>query len=51
MRTGNHTDAAAGLPVGDYINQIMDDRLIDTIAERVLVRIVGKVREKEKATR
>lgn len=51
MRTGNHTDAAAGLPVGDYINQIMDDRLIDLIAERVMVKMGVKVSEEEKARR
>lgn len=51
MRTGNHTDAAAGLPVGDYINQIMDDRLIDIIAERVMVKMGVKVSEEEKARR
>ena len=51
MRTGNHTDAAAGLPVGDYINQIMDDRLIDLIAERVMVKMGVKVSEEERARR
>ena len=51
MRTGNHTDAATGLPVGDYINQIMDDRLIDLIAERVMVKMGVKVSEEEKARR
>ena len=51
MRTGNHTDAAAGLPVGDYINQIMDDRLIDLIAERVMMKMGVKVSEEEKARR
>lgn len=51
MRTGNHTDAAAGLPVGDYINQIMDDRLIDLIADRVMVKMGVKVSEEEKARR
>ena len=51
MRTGNHTEAAAVLPVGDYINQIMDDRLIDLIAERVMVKMGVKVSEEEKARR
>ena len=51
MRTGNHTDAAAGLQVGDYMNQIMDDRLIDLIAERVMVKMGVKVSEEEKARR
>lgn len=51
MRTGNHTDAATGLPVGDYINQIMDDRLIDLIADRVMVKMGVKVSEEEKARR
>ena len=51
MRTGNNTDAAAGLPVGDYINQIMDDRLIDLIAERVMVKMGVKVSEEEKSRR
>ncbi len=51
MRTGNQTDAAAGLPVGDYINQIVDDRLIDLIAERVMVKMGVKVSEEEKARR
>lgn len=51
MRTGNQTDAAAGLPVGDYINQIMDDRLIDLIAERVMVKMGVKVSDEEKARR
>ena len=51
MRTGNHTDAAAVLPVGNYINQIMDDRLIDLIAERVMVKMGVKVSEEEKARR
>ena len=51
MRTGNHTEAAAGLPVGDYINQVMDDRLIDLIAERVMVKMGVKVNEEEKARR
>ena len=51
MRTGNHTDASAGLPVGDYINQIMDDRLIDLIAERVMVKMGVKFSEEEKARR
>ena len=51
MRTGNHTDAAAGLPVGDYINQIMDDRLIDLIADRVMVKMGVKVSEEKKARR
>ena len=51
MRTGNHTDAAAGHPVGDYINQIMDDRLIDLIAERVMVKMGVKVSEEERARR
>jgi uncharacterized phage-associated protein len=51
MRTGNHTDAAAGLQVGDYINQIMDDRLIDLIAERVMVKMGVKVSEEEKVRR
>ena len=51
MRTGNHTEAAAGLPVGGYINQIMDDRLIDLIAERVMVKMGVKVSEEERARR
>ena len=51
MRTGNHTEEAAVLPVGDYINQIMDDRLIDLIAERVMVKMGVKVSEEEKARR
>ena len=51
MRTGNFAEAAAGLPVGDYINQVMDDRLIDLIAERVMVKMGVKVSEEEKARR
>ena len=51
MRTGNHTEEAAVLPVGDYINQIMDDRLIDLIAERVMVKMGVKVSEEERARR
>ena len=51
MRTGNFTEAAAGLPAGDYINQVMDDRLIDLIAERVMVKMGVKVSEEEKARR
>ena len=51
MRTGNHTESAVGLPIGDHINQIMDDRLIDLIAERVMVKMGVKVSEEEKARR
>ena len=51
MRTGTNTEAAASLPIGDYINQIMDDRLIDLIAERVMVKMGVKVSEEEKARR
>ena len=51
MRTGNHTESAVGLPIGDHINQIMDDRLIDLIAERVMVKMGVKVSEEERARR
>ena len=51
MRTGTNTEAAASLPIGDYINQVMDDRLIDLIAERVMVKMGVKVSEEEKARR
>ena len=51
MRTGNYTEAAAGLPIGDYMNQVMDDKLIDLIAERVMVKMGVKVSDEEKARR
>ena len=51
MRTGTNTEAAAGLPIGDYMNQVMDERLIDLIAERVMVKMGVKVSEEEKARR
>ena len=51
MRTGNYTEAVAGLPIGDYMNQVMDDKLIDLIAERVMVKMGVKVSDEEKARR
>ena len=51
MRTGNYTEAVAGLPIGDYMNQVMDDKLIDLIAERVMEKMGVKVSGEEKARR
>ena len=51
MRTGTNTEAAASLPIGDYMNQVMDDKLIDLIAERVMVKMGVKVSEEERARR
>lgn len=51
MRTDNTTEATAGLPIGDNCGQVIDDRLIDLIAERVMVKMGVKLSDEEIARR